>query len=290
MHEGETAVSPGLATRLVAEQFPQWAGLRLRPVGVAGSDNVMIRLGDELVLRFPRLAGAAAALTVETRWLDWVAGKVPFAVPEVVAAGRPGCGYAHPWAVMRWIAGKDALAAPVDDMAAGRALAGFVAALRGTPLPDGVPVKRENLASRDAFLRQMIGHFQDEADPNLVTRVWETAMALAAWTDSPVLVHADLHPLNLVTRGGTLAAVIDWGAFGAGDPALDLICGWTILEPAGRAEFRQLLAVDDATWARGWAYAFSKAVMAAPYYRDTNPALRRVMLRTLQRCLADRPE
>lgn len=119
MHEGETAVSPGLATRLVAEQFPQWAGLRLRPVGVAGSDNVMIRLGDELVLRFPRLAGAAAALTVETRWLAWVAGKMPLAVPEVVAVGRPGCGYAHPWAVMRWIAGQDALTAPVDDMAAG---------------------------------------------------------------------------------------------------------------------------------------------------------------------------
>ena len=103
-------------------------------------------------------------------------------------------------------------------------------------------------------------------------------------------VHADLHPLNLLVRDGALAAVIDWGGFGAGDLAQDLICGWTVLEGPGRAEFRKRLGVDDATWARGWAHAFSKSVMAAPYYRDTNPALREVMLRTLRRCLSDRPD
>lgn len=290
MHEGETVVSLNLAGRLVAGQFPEWTGLRLRSVGAAGSENVIIRLGDDLVLRFPRTDGAVKALRVEARWLDWIAARVSLAVPQVVAMGLPGLGYPYPWAVLRWIAGQDALVAPVEDMAAARALAGLVEALRALEPPDGVPVKRGHLASRDGFLRQMIGRMVDEGDPDEVTAAWEAALALPAWTGSPVLVHADLHPLNLLVRDGAIAAVIDWGGFGAGDPALDLICGWTVLETPGREEFRRLLNVDDVTWARAWAYAFSKAVMAAPYYRDTNPALREVMLRTLRRCLAARPD
>lgn len=287
MHEAERVVSPALAARLVAGQFPEWAGLELRPLAVAGSDNVMIRLGDDLVLRFPRIAAAVGALEVEARWLGWMEGVSPLAVPKVVALGRPGSDYPWPWAVLRWIAGTDALAAPVTDLAAAEALAGFVLALRGQAVPEGLPLRHRDLQSRDGFLRQMIARMTDEADADEVTRAWEAALALPAWEGKPVVVHADLHPLNLIAQDGALAAVIDWGGFGAGDPALDLICAWTVLEAPGRAAFRQRLAVDDATWARGWAYAFSKAVMAAPYYRETNPSLREVMLRTLRRCLAD---
>lgn len=290
MHEGEVVVAPELATRLVAGQFPEWVGLPLRAVGVAGSDNVMIRLGDDMVLRFPRVASAVTVLEGEARWLGWVADVSTLAVPRVLGLGQPGLGYPWPWAVLRWLPGKDALAAPVGDLAAAGALAGFVAALRAAAMPDGLPVRQGALQARDGFLRQMVGTMTDEADPGLILQLWDQAMALPEWSGAPVPVHADLHPLNLITRDGALVAVIDWGGFGAGDPALDLIGGWTVLEAPGRAAFRQRLAVDDVTWARGWAYAFSKAVMAAPYYRETNPALREVMLRTLRRCLDDRPD
>jgi aminoglycoside phosphotransferase (APT) family kinase protein len=289
MHEGERVVTPELAARLVAEQFPPWAGLPVRALDVAGSDNVMLRLGEELVLRFPRVVSAVGSLEVEAQWLGWLAEVVPLAVPEVVALGQPGAGYPWPWAVLRWVPGKDALVAPVEDLAAAEALAGVVLALQGSAVPDGLPVRQGDLRSRDGFLRQMVGRMTDEADPRKVTRAWEAVLGLPAWEGAPVVAHADLHPLNLIVRDCALVAVIDWGGMGAGDPALDLICGWTVLEAKGRAAFRQRLAVDDATWARGWAYAFSKAVMAAPYYRETNPALREVMLRTLRRCMADLP-
>ncbi len=128
-----------------------------------------------------------------------------------------------------------------------------------------------------------------EADPVEVTRIWEAALALPPWDGAPVLVHADLHPLNILTQAGVAYAVIDWGGFCAGDPAQDLICAWTVLGPAGRRLFRDLVSVDDATWARGRALAFSKALMATPYYRDTNPALRDVMRRTLTQTIADWP-
>ncbi len=226
MHEGEVAVSPDLAAKLVATQFPGWAGLRLNPLAGAGSDNLMIRLGGGLVLRFPRLASAAAGLAVEAQWLGLAGRASPLAVPEVVALGGPGCGYPFRWAVLRWIEGQDALTAPPgNDLAAARVLAGFVAALREQRVPPGVPVKRDPLRSRDAFTRAMIARMTDEAEPAEVARLWQAALALPEWDGAPVLVHADLHPLNLLTRGGTVAAVIDWGGFGAGDPALDLICG-----------------------------------------------------------------
>lgn len=291
MHAEEIVVSTELAGQLVADQFPDWVGLELRTVGAGGSDNVMIRLGAGLVLRFPRLSSAVGALETELRWLGWAAGVSSLEVPDVVAEGRPGCGYPFPWAVLRWTPGQDALVAPPDDdLAAARTLASFVAALQGQAVQAGMPVKRQPLRSRDAFTRDMIGRMTDEADPGEVTRLWESALALPEWAGAAVPVHADLHPLNLLTRDGALAAVIDWGGFGAGDPALDLICGWTVLDGPGRALFRQLLAVDEVTWARGRAYAFSKAVMAAPYYQQTNPALHRVMLRTLQQSMADWPE
>lgn len=293
MHEGEIVVTVATAARLIGAQFPHWAGLPLRMLPTGGSDNVMIRLGDSLVLRFPRVAHAVGPLEVEARWLGWLAGAVPLEVPEVVARGAPGEGYPFPWLVLSWIAGEDALRAPVrDELGAAQALAGLVGSLRSLPVPEAAPRKGEGqqLRSRDAFLREMVARITDEADPAQVLRQWEAALALPTWEGPPVLVHADLHPLNLLTREGSLTAVIDWSGFGAGDPALDLICGWTVLGRTGRQLFRQGLNVDDATWARGHALAFSKAVMAAPYYRTSNPPLRDVMLRTLQHCLEDVPE
>lgn len=292
MHEGEIVVTAAWASQLVRAQFPHWDGLPLRPLPTGGSDNVMIRLGENLVLRFPRVARAVASLEVEARWLGWLAGAVPVQVPEVVERGAPGDGYPFPWLVLRWIAGEDALRAPVQDkLAAAQVLAGLVGSLQSLPVPGGAPRKGEGqqLRSRDAFLREMVARITDEADPAQVLRQWEAALALPTWEGPPVLVHADLHPLNLLTREGSLTAVIDWSGFGAGDPALDLICGWTVLGRTSRELFRQSLDVDDTTWARGHALAFSKAVMAVPYYRTSNPPLRDVMLRTLNQCLEDAP-
>lgn len=162
-------------------------------------------------------------------------------------------------------------------------------AMRGFPVPPDAPMRGDagRLAPRDGFLRQMIAAFRDEAYPVLLERLWDRCLALPPWRGAPVWVHADLHPLNLLTLRRRLVAVIDWGAFGAGDPAEDLLPAWAVLDAADRQEFRAALQVGDAEWARGWAFAFSKAVMAVPYYRDTNPRLRDMMRRMLAACLDD---
>ena len=44
---------------------------------------------------------------------------------------------------------------------------------------------------------------------------------------------------------------------------------------------------DPAAWARGRAQALGKALMAIPYYRQSNPVFYRQMRQTLDRVLAD---
>jgi aminoglycoside phosphotransferase (APT) family kinase protein len=82
-----------------------------------------------------------------------------------------------------------------------------------------------------------------------------------------------LLPGNLLCRGGALAAVIDFGTLGVGDPACDLIVAWSLLPAAARDIFREAVHVDDATWLRGRGWALSIALIQLPYYHVTNPTL-----------------
>jgi aminoglycoside phosphotransferase (APT) family kinase protein len=77
-------------------------------------------------------------------------------------------------------------------------------------------------------------------------------------------------PANLLVRGGTLSGVIDWGGFGVGDPAVDLMVAWNLLAAEGREGFRAGVDVDDATWARGRGWALWTGLVALPYYKGTN--------------------
>src|SRR5688572_4430018 len=69
----------GLAGRLVARQFPRWAGLPVAEVPSTGTDNAIFRLGDDLAVRLPRSPFAAAAVDREHRWLPGLAPLLPFA-------------------------------------------------------------------------------------------------------------------------------------------------------------------------------------------------------------------
>lgn len=285
LHKDEVPVTARQVRSLLVAQMPDLASLALRRVGVGGTDHVLYRLGPRDLARFPRVAAAAGQGTSEAAWLPCLAPHLPLAIPGPLRLGVPGAGYPFAWSVGPWLPGRDAWSAP--PWQAGEPLAAFVAALRAAPVTPGAPARTGTLADRDAFFRQMIAAIRDEADPATLKQLWDRCLALPWWNGPPVWVHADLHPLNLLTRRGRLVAVIDWGACGVGDPAEDLLPAWAVLDAAGRATFRAALRVDDGTWARGWAFAFSKAVMAVPYYRDTNPRLRDMMRRMLGECLDD---
>ena len=102
-----------------------------------------------------------------------------------------------------------------------------------------------------------------------------------------MLIHTDLLRPNLLVHSGQLCAVIDFGGIGVGDPAADVIAGWSVFGQAGRRTFRDALDVDDDTWNRARGFALHQAAMIIPYYTETNPPFVAMAKRTVQEVLAD---
>jgi aminoglycoside phosphotransferase (APT) family kinase protein len=303
MHPGQHPVDEDLVRRLVAAQFPQWADLPVVHVPSGGTVNAMYRLGDTMAVRLPLLAAGAPDVRLEQDWLPRLAGRLSTAIPIVLGAGEPGEGYPWPWSVQRWLPGEipqtGALAEP-ELLAAD--LAAFVTGMRGSlPVPvqvpsppaeaptahRGGPIAALDRATRSA-IAELRGIPDEDFDWDAVEAVWDAALQAPGPDGPPVWLHADLTPGNLlVDDAGRLAAVIDFGCMGLGDPACDLFPAWNLLPAAGREIFRKLLDVDDAAWTRGRGRTLSQALIALPYYRTTNQAMTANARHVLGAVLAD---
>lgn len=101
------------------------------------------------------------------------------------------------------------------------------------------------------------------------------------------MLHGELQAGNLLAQNGRLSAMIDFGALGLGDPAIDLKPAWGLLGAESRRAFRAALKTDDTTWARGRAWALAKGVQAISYYQQSNPVFARRSLETVAEVLAD---
>jgi aminoglycoside phosphotransferase (APT) family kinase protein len=101
------------------------------------------------------------------------------------------------------------------------------------------------------------------------------------------MAHRDLHPGNLLVRGERLTGVLDAGAFGAADPALDLVVMWHMLDRPARERARHALGSGDLEWARGAAWAFAMAMGLVWYYRRSNPVMADLGRTTLARIMID---
>ncbi|ONK15374.1 aminoglycoside phosphotransferase family protein [Streptomyces sp. MP131-18] len=275
---GQT-IDDDLVRRLIAGQFPQWAGLAVERLPSGGTVNAMYRLGDDMVVRLPLMAGGAGDVSLERTWLPRLAPRLPTSIPEVLGGGQPAEGYPWPWSVYKWLAGENPAAGALSDpIALAGDLAGFVAAMRSITLPGapqahrGGPVASLDAATRTA-IEELRGVPQEGVDCDAAAAVWEEALEAPGWNGPPVWLHADLMPGNLLVNGGRLTSVIDFGCLGTGDPACDLFPAWNLLPADGREAFREALGVDDATWIRGRGRTLSQALIALPYYRGTNAAM-----------------
>lgn len=106
--DGRAGIDVALVRRLVATQFPRWAGLEVAPVPSDGWDN---------------------------RHLP---PQLPLPLPEPVGLGRPGEGYPHPWSVNRWLPGETAGTRGIDDLCEFASdLAGFLRVLRSLDASGG---------------------------------------------------------------------------------------------------------------------------------------------------------
>lgn len=286
-------IDTALVRRLVDTRFPQWRDLPLTPVRPGGSDHVIHRLGDELSVRLPRRADVLGQARKEAEWLPRLAPHLPLAVPVPVEVGEPAHGYPWPWAVTQWLDGEQAGAEGLAGSAeAAVRLAGFLAALQRFA-PESVPALggRADLtggtaAGRDDATRAAIAATSGVFDAGAMTELWDATLRAPGWQRPAVWFHGDFHTGNLLTSGGRLSAVIDFGGLGIGDPACDLMIAFTLLPARSRAVFRDALEVDDATWLRGRGWALATGLNAYTAYAAVDARVAAQTTRQIRAALA----
>jgi aminoglycoside phosphotransferase (APT) family kinase protein len=274
VHDGEFQIDDELVAGLTARQMPEWSHLPLRRLDTAGTVNVAYRLGKDMLVRLPRLAGLQNGPLRESRWLPEIAPAVPLEIPEYLALGAPTDEYPSPWSVLGWIDGENAVPSALSDTTgAARRLGEFVLALRGVSTddaPDGNSRGR-GLASMDTAFRDYLTQFRNSSGQPEILRTWEACLAAPEWDGPPTWFHSDLHSGNLLARAGELVAVIDFEGCSVGDPSSDLIAAWWMFDADSRPIFRDTIQPDEAQWIRGMGWALYMTVAAIPYHTDTNP-------------------
>ena len=275
LKSGKFPVDVPLVQRLVARQFPQWAGLTISAVELDGWDNWTFHLGDRMKVRLPSAAGYAEQADKESYWLPRLAPLLPFEVPVPVAIGQPDEGFPWSWSIYQWIDGEPVTHA-IDKLALAHDVATFLNALQSIDPAGGPPPGQHSflrgadpMEAYGAEARRFVDALADVIDAKAAHAVLDSAAQSKA--ERPVWAHGDIAVGNLLARDGRLSAVIDFGCSAVGDPSCDLVLAWVLLDGETRRAFRSLVAVDEATWARGRAWALWKAALLASTNQVTHP-------------------
>jgi len=295
MHPGQLSVSTGTVRTLVAEQFPHWHDLRIEAVSSLGTVNAIFRIGDQFVARFPLIPEDVAAvrerLQRDAAAAEELIGHTPFATPRPIAIGEPGTGYPLPWSINTWLPGEPATA---DDCSESTSfaidLSVFINAVRAIDTRGrtyGGSGRGGDLSSHDEWMQECLTYSAGLLDVVTLRSIWAEMRDLPRGGAADVMNHGDLIPPNILVAGGRLIGVIDVGGLAAGDPALDLVGAWHLLDTERRELLRDHVGRDEAEWQRGRAWAFEQALGAVWYYVDSSPTMSAGCRRTLERIVTD---
>ncbi len=252
-----------LVKDLVSAQFPQWAYLPIRKVEPSGWDNVTFRLGDQMAVRLPSAQCYADQVLKEQKWIPLLAKHLTTRISEPIAMGKPSSSYSCYWSIYTWIEGQSANNLSLDDLhlqlLAAR-VAQFLNQLHKIDTTNAPLPGPHNFYRGDSPLvyglevKSAIAQLSNVIDVTTVEAVWKKSTS-SKWNKRPVWVHGDLSAGNIVLKDNKLAAVIDFGCIGVGDPSCDLVIAWTFFKNKSRELFKSNICLDEQTWqrARGWA-------------------------------------
>jgi aminoglycoside phosphotransferase (APT) family kinase protein len=263
----EITVDPDVVAQVVADQFPELAGLLVRPVGV-GWDNSVFGVGPDWVFRFIHRQAAVRTATAELAVLRALP-DLPLPVPRPLLVGTPTPELPFPFWGAHHLPGTEIGAAGVPDDARGpvahdvgtflRRLhdpalaAATVDAVGRAGVELGVdPMSRAVPRAIAPRARATIGRLVEAGrwapDP-AVRALLDEAEPLGPTSGTPVLVHGDLHVRHLLvttTRGPRASGVIDWGDTCLGDPAVDLAIAFMAFVGSARESFLTAYGPVDA--------------------------------------------
>lgn len=269
------AIDAPLVARLVARQFPQWAGLAVNPVVPGGWDHRTFRLGAELAVRLPSARRYTVQVRREYEWLPRLAPHLPCPIPDPLALGEPDLGFAWNWSVVTWLPGipVNVLGMPPERLA--EQTADFMNRLQRIDPREGPRPGADNFHRGGALsvyateMRAALDRLSEHPDRSKFETIWRQAIDAPA-VGTPTWVHGDFAAGNLlVDEGGDLCGVIDWGAMAIGDPACDLVLAWTVLDARQRTVFLEHGGYDSAVARRAAGWALWKA---ATVVAGINPA------------------
>ncbi|MEP6842365.1 MAG: aminoglycoside phosphotransferase family protein [Pseudolysinimonas sp.] len=274
MHRDQLPVDEELVARLLRAQHPELAQLPVTRLDSSGTVNAMFRLGDELVVRMPYVAPADGPAEADLLTRLWPKLSTP--IPRVVATGSPDDEYPSHWLVLGWLPGR-----PPTPGSGSRELAAelltFLEELRAVDLPGAPPTYRSALTPLNEQVLECLEQSRALLDPvefSALELCWRDALAATAWDGPTVWTHGDLLPANvLVNDAGHLTAVLDFGAAGPRDPACDLMGVWSLLTPQAQQFAHERHGLGEDAWRRARGWALSQAIIALPYYVDTNPGM-----------------
>lgn len=274
-------LTPKLAKDLILEQFVDWANLPVTPVAKSSMDNRTFRLGDTLSIRLPTAEPYALAVEKEQQWLPKLAKHLPVPIPSPVGMGKPCEKYPFKWSVYQWLEGEDSdTLSESDKRTFAQEIGLFLKALHQIDTVGGPKAGLHNYyrgaspKTYDEGTQEALRMLEDHIDTKAATAVWEQAL-LSEWPHVPVWIHGDFASGNILVKDGRLAAVIDFGCIGIGDPACDLVIAWTFLKGEAREAFKKAIGLDAQTWerARGWALWKALITLTSIEDKTTSEAL-----------------
>ncbi|WP_172622874.1 aminoglycoside phosphotransferase family protein [Aquicella siphonis] len=294
MHEKELEIDEYLVHALLEAQCPHWANLPLTSVSSSGTDHALYRLGDEYIVRLPRIEWIPGSLiksiNKEYEWVPKIARFLKIPISEPVFKGNPDKFYPWPWTITRWNKGHNPdfeIESEYEQLA--EDIACFLNDMHGIKLTNG-PVSRRGIPLKelDVETRKAIGELEGKIDTYFIASLWRQLLNVPSWNKTLVWLHGDLLPGNILVQNNRLSAVIDFTDVGIGDPACDLIIAWSLFNPNSRQIFKENLKhVDDDTWERGRGWALSIALIMLPYYIHSNPVLTALARRMIKNVSCD---
>ncbi len=286
-------ITLALVSKLIADQFSEYAHLPVTPVEKQGHDNRTYKLGENMLVRMPTTKTYALKVPKEQELLPRLKPYLTMVIPEPIEMGYPSSDYPFHFSIYKWLEGASANNLKIDDKnleSIALQLAKFLKELQAINEVDGPAPGQHNwwrgdhVSVYDDGARKQIHELFEVIDEDKAVALWDRACN-TRWNKAPVWIHGDFASGNIIIKNKKLAGVIDFGGMGVGDPACDLVIAWTFLGGKTREIFMETIGLDNDTWLRAKAWALWKATYELYQIQDKKSYEASIQIRIIDEVL-----